>query len=102
MTFQDGDPTKPRPRVEERHGASSGSKGPSLKLILLIVLVVVVVVFIIANDHTTEISFGVVTWETTVRWAIFIAILLGVALDRLVLYALHRRSDKKAARQGDE
>jgi uncharacterized integral membrane protein len=103
MTFQDGDPTKPKPRIEERHGASSGSNGPSVKLILLIVLVVVVAVFIIANDHTTKISFGVYTWETTVRWAIFIAVLLGVALDRLVLYAFRRRSDRKAARQqGDE
>ncbi len=101
MSFEDGDPTKPKPREEQRYGVSSGSHGPSPKLIALILLAAVVVVFIIANDHTTKISFGVYTWETTVRWAIFIAILLGVALDRLLIYVLHRRSDHKARRDDE-
>ena len=94
MSF-DEEPRTPGARNEVRHGVSSGSDGPSPKLLLFIVLVVVVAVFIIANDKPVEISFAVFTWETTVRWAIFIAVLLGIALDRLLLYGMRRRGDSK-------
>lgn len=76
--------------------SASGSNGPSPGFIAFIVLAVIVVVFIVANGHRTEISFGVWTWETTVRWSIFIAILLGVALDRLLIWGMRRRRDRKA------
>jgi uncharacterized integral membrane protein len=104
MTFEHGDPTRPNPRGERRHAVASGSKGPSPKLIGFIVLAAIVVVFIIANDHNTEVSFGFFTWHTTVRWSIFIAILLGVALDRLLIFGLRRRNKRKfeTDRENDE
>jgi uncharacterized integral membrane protein len=94
MSFQD-DPTNPKMRREVRHGAASGSSGPSPKLIGFVVLFVVIAVFIIANDKPVEVSFAVFTWETTVRWAIFIAVLLGIALDRLFSYGMRRRGENK-------
>ncbi len=92
MSFDDDDRT-PGQRNEVRHGTASGSSGPSPKFILFLVLAVVVAVFIIANDKPVEISFAVFTWETTVRWAIFIAVLLGIALDRLFSFAMRRRGE---------
>ncbi len=77
------------------HETASGSSGPSGRLIGAIVLAVVIVIFIIANDHETKIKFVVFTWDTTVRWSIFIALLLGVALDRLVIWGMRRRKAAK-------
>lgn len=94
MTFQD-DPTNPRMKPEVRHGAASGSSGPSPKLIALVAMFAVVMIFIVANDKPVEISFWLFTWETTVRWAIFIAVLLGIALDRLFSWSMRRRSENK-------
>ncbi len=94
MSFQD-DPTNPKMRREERHGAASGSSGPSPKLIGFVVVFAVVMIFIVANDKPVQVSFWLFTWETTVRWAIFIAVLLGIALDRLFSYGMRRRSDTK-------
>jgi uncharacterized integral membrane protein len=78
---------------------SSGSNGPSPKLIAFFVLFVVAMIFIIANDKPVEISFWLFTWETTVRWAIFIAVLLGIALDRLFGWGMRRRNDNKLRAQ---
>ncbi len=94
MTFDD-EPRTPGARNEVRHGVSSGSDGPSPKLFLFVALFVVIAVFIIANDKPVEISFAVFTWETTVRWAIFIAVLLGIALDRLLVFGMRRRGENK-------
>lgn len=105
MSLQpDDDPTTPESRGEQRHAAASGSNGPSPWLIAFGLLAVVVVVFIIANDHSTEISFGFFHWTTTVRWSIFIAVALGVLLDRLLIFGLKRRRKKKveARRKDDE
>lgn len=96
MSYQpDDDPTTPESRGERRHAVASGSNGPSPWLIAFGALAVVVVVFIIANDHPTEISFGLFRWNTTVRWSIFIAIALGVVLDRLLIFGLQRRRRNK-------
>jgi uncharacterized integral membrane protein len=94
MSFDD-EPRTPGARDEHRHGVASGSDGPSPKLLLFVVLFVVIAVFIIANDRPVEISFAVVTWETTVRWAIFIAVLLGIALDRVLIFGMRRRGDSR-------
>ena len=49
----------------------------------------IIVIFIVANDHDHHDQLlAVHTWHTTVRWSIFIAILLGVALDRLLICGL--------------
>ncbi len=90
MSFQHEDLPK-----DHDHATASGSNGPSGRLIAAIALAVVILIFIIANDHETKIKFVVFTWDTTVRWSIFIALLLGVALDRLLIWGLKRRKAAK-------
>jgi uncharacterized integral membrane protein len=94
MSFQD-DPTNPKMRREVRQSAASGSSGPSPKLIGFVVVFAVIAIFIIANDKPVQVSFWLWEWDTTVRWAIFIAVLLGIVLDRLFSYGMRRRSDNK-------
>ncbi len=78
-------------KSDHKHPTAGGSSGPSPKLVVALILGALIAVFIIANDHETQIKFVVFTWDTTVRWSIFIALLLGVALDRLVIWGLRRR-----------
>jgi uncharacterized integral membrane protein len=78
-------------KSEHHHPTSSGSSGPSPKLIGAVVLGALIAIFIIANDHPTQIKFVLFTWDTTVRWSIFIALVLGVVLDRLVIWGRRRR-----------
>ena len=76
--------------------AKSGRNGPSVALVVALVLVGVAVVWFLQNGEEVEITFLFGTWHTTVRWAILIAILVGVLLDRLVSYGLRRRKRKHA------
>lgn len=90
MSYQHED--KPAERSSEAQG---GFDGPSVKLILALLVLAAIVVFIIANDDPTTVSFGVFDWDTTVRWSIFIAVVLGIVLDRLVMWSLGRRREAK-------
>lgn len=74
--------------------AESGRSGPSFALIVTGILAALIVVFILKNSAETTIDFMVFDWNTTVRWSIFIAVLLGVLLDRLFLAWWHRRGKK--------
>lgn len=72
----------------ERSGdmqAASGRSGPSIALIIVGLLTALIVVFILKNSDETQIDFMFFDWNTTVRWSIFIAVLLGVLLDRVIL-----------------
>jgi uncharacterized integral membrane protein len=91
MSFHHED-LPPNGKSDHKHPTASGSSGPSPKLVAALLLVVFIAVFIIANDHETKIKFVVFTWDTTVRWSIFIAVLLGIALDRLVMWGMRRRN----------
>jgi uncharacterized integral membrane protein len=70
--------------------AASGSDGPNAKLIVAIVAAVVLLIFILRNGHPTTINFLFFSWDTTVRWSLFIAALLGAGLDRLISWARRR------------
>lgn len=74
--------------------AASGRSGPSIALIIVGLLTAVIVVFILRNSDDTEIDFMFFDWNTTVRWSIFIAVLLGVLLDRVILSWWRRRGRK--------
>lgn len=71
--------------------AASGRSGPSIALIVVGLLTALIVVFILRNSDETQIDFMFFDWNTTVRWSIFIAVVLGVLLDRLILSWWHRR-----------
>jgi|CXWK01.1.fsa_nt_gi uncharacterized integral membrane protein len=81
----------------ERSGdmqAASGRSGPSIALIIVGLLTALIVVFILKNSDETQIDFMFFDWNTTVRWSIFIAVLLGVLLDRVILSWWRRRGRK--------
>ncbi len=71
--------------------AASGRSGPSIALIVVGLLTALIVVFILRNSDETQIDFMFFDWNTTVRWSIFIAVVLGVLLDRMILSWWHRR-----------
>ena len=78
----------------ERSGdmqAASGRSGPSIALIIVGLLTALIVMFILKNSDETQIDFMFFDWNTTVRWSIFIAVLLGVLLDRVILSWWRRR-----------
>jgi hypothetical protein len=90
MKFEPNDPDK---KFDHHQSPSDGRDGPGPKLIGAVILAIIIGIFIAANSKVTTISFWLFTWHTTVRWSIFIAILLGLALDRLVIWGWRRRKD---------
>jgi len=90
MKFEPSDHDK---KFDHHQSPSDGRGGPSPRLIVAAVLAVIIGIFIAANSKVTTISFWAFQWHTTVRWSIFIAILLGIALDRLLIWGRRRRKD---------
>ncbi|MFM7687799.1 MAG: hypothetical protein ACKPDI_18030 [Actinomycetota bacterium] len=88
--------SKPRrEEAEPRNTAKSGSGGPSAGLVATVLFAIVVLIFAIGNGDETRINFLFFEWDTTVRFAILIALVLGVALDRLFNYGMRRRKKRK-------
>lgn len=71
--------------------ASSGRNGPSATLIGLAVVVVLFVVFFLQNGEEQKIDFLVFEKDTTIRWSLLIAVLLGAAIDRIFSIWWRRR-----------
>jgi uncharacterized integral membrane protein len=63
--------------------AASGSRGPSLAIVGFVILAAIIIIFILRNETPSELDFMVFDWDTTVRWSIFVSVVLGVVLDRL-------------------
>ncbi len=79
-----------------RQGAASGRSGPNIALIAAGLLAAIIAVFFLRNGDRTELDFLFLNWNTTVRWSIFVSILLGVLLDRLISIFWRRRSKKNS------
>lgn len=75
--------------------AKSGRNGPSVALIVALVVAGIVLIWFLQNGDNVEITFLFGEWHTSLRWAILIAIVFGVLLDRLVMYAMKRRKRRK-------
>ena len=80
-------------RSEPANSPESGRNGPNIALILGGVVVVLTLIFFLKNSQSTNLDFLIFTKTTTVRWSIFIAILLGVLIDRLFGIWWRRRRD---------
>lgn len=76
---------------------ASGASGPSAMFILVAVVAALAVIFFLQNGEYVYIDFWVFERRTTIRWAILMSILLGVALDRILTIAWRRRKKNKAA-----
>lgn len=80
---------------DNQASAASGRSGPSVALILAAVLVAASVIFVLRNSTPVKLDFMVFTWTTTVRWAIFISIVLGALLDTAFGLWWRRRKKNK-------
>ncbi|HEY5423643.1 MAG TPA: hypothetical protein VIK05_09250, partial [Ilumatobacteraceae bacterium] len=66
-----------------RQSAGSGRSGPSPALIGVLIAIALIVVFFFQNGEHQQIDFLFFEKNTTIRWSLLIAVLLGVALDRV-------------------
>ncbi len=69
----------------------SGRSGPNPTLIGLGVVVALFVVFFLQNSEHLKIDFLVFEKDTTIRWSLLVAVLLGVAFDRILTIWWRRR-----------
>ena len=72
-------------------GAASGTKGPSPAIIGLIVAVALAVIFFFQNGERTSIDFLFFESRTKIRFALIVAVVLGIAADRLFTIWWRRR-----------
>jgi uncharacterized integral membrane protein len=76
---------------EGQRSVASGRDGPNPTLIVLGVVTALFVVFFLQNSDRTTIDFLVFEKQTTIRWSIVVAVLLGIALDRIFSIWWRRR-----------
>ena len=74
-----------------RQSADSGRSGPSPALIGVLIAIALIVVFFFQNGEHQQIDFLFFEKNTTIRWSLLIAVLLGVALDRVFTMWWRRR-----------
>ncbi len=76
---------------DEPRQAASGRNGPSITLMGLAVVVVLFVVFFLQNSEPLSIDFLVFEKNTTVRWSLLVAVVFGIAIDRMFSMWWRRR-----------
>lgn len=81
---------RPTNTNEVQRDASSGRSGPNLTLIALAVGIVLLVVFFLQNSEPLNIDFLVFEKNTTVRWSLLLAVVLGILIDRIFTIAWRR------------
>ena len=78
----------------EREGqrpVASGRNGPNLTLIGLAIVVAACIAFFFQNGNSTKIHFLFFEKDAKTRWAIIVAVLLGIAIDRIFAIWWRRR-----------
>jgi uncharacterized integral membrane protein len=79
----------------ERHGASGAEKRDPKEIARLVgaaVILIYLIAFIVENSQTVEVHFVFWTAHVSLIWALLIAAVLGVAVDRLVIYRRRQRA----------
>jgi uncharacterized integral membrane protein len=76
---------------EGQRAVASGRNGPNATLILLALLIAAGVAFFFQNSHSTTIHFLFFQKDAKTRWAIIVAVLLGMAIDRIFTIWWRRR-----------
>ena len=71
--------------------AASGRNGPNVTLIVLGIVIALSVIFFLLNSRKMNVDFLVFEKTTTVRWTILVAVLLGIAIDRVFSIWWRRR-----------
>jgi len=70
-----------------RTGAASGRRGPGLALIAFLLVAAYAVAFFFRNSREVEVDYVFGSTDTTLRWALLMAVVLGIVLHRLVSMA---------------
>lgn len=76
---------------EGQHPVASGRNGPNVTLIGLAIVVAACVTFFFQNGKPTSIHFLFFQKDAKTRWAIIVAVLLGIAIDRIFSMWWRRR-----------
>ena len=75
---------------------SNGRSGPSFVLIIFLLMIGLAAVFFLQNRKPVEIDFLLFKpVETTIRWSILMAVVLGILIDRAFSIWWRRRGNKK-------
>jgi uncharacterized integral membrane protein len=75
----------------QREVAASGRNGPSITLIGLGIVIVLFVVFFLQNGEDQKIDFLIFEKDTTIRWSLLVAVVLGILADRIFTMWWRRR-----------
>jgi uncharacterized integral membrane protein len=75
----------------QREVAASGRNGPNITLIGLAVVIVLFVVFFLQNGEEQKIDFLIFEKDTTIRWSLLVAVVLGILVDRIFTMWWRRR-----------
>lgn len=78
----------------EHHPTSLGHRGPNLAVVVAVLVAAFCFIFFIKNGGETNIKFVFFNKTTTMRWAILMAIVLGIVIDRLLSIWWHHRRRK--------
>ena len=76
---------------EGQREVAAGRKGPSPTLIGLGVVIALFVVFFLQNSEHLRIDFLFFEKDTTIRWSLLVAVVLGILVDRIFSIWWRRR-----------
>jgi uncharacterized integral membrane protein len=76
---------------EDQREVAAGRKGPSPTLIGLGLVIALFVVFFLQNSEHLKIDFLFFEKDTTIRWSLLVAVVLGVLFDRIFTIWWRRR-----------
>ena len=82
---------------DQREVAAAGRSGPSVTLIGLGIVIVLFIVFFLQNSKTVKINFLFFEKDTTIRWSLLVAVVLGIAADRIFSMWWRRRRTRNDA-----
>jgi uncharacterized integral membrane protein len=78
----------------DRHGGSGTEKRDPKEIARLVgaaIILIYLIAFIVENSQSVEVHFVLWTAHVSLIWALLIAAVLGIALERLALYARRQR-----------
>lgn len=76
---------------EGQREVAAGRTGPSATLIGLGVVIALFVVFFLQNSEHLKIDFLFFEKDTTIRWSLLVAVILGIVADRIFTMWWRRR-----------
>ncbi len=81
------------PGVAQQGGAGTQKREPKeiARLVGAAVILIYLIAFIVENSQTVQVHFVFWTAHVSLIWALLVAAVLGVLLDRLIIYRRRQR-----------